>query len=211
MPISVAEIYANVCDVLAEPGGLVSGVVTPDQFLDHLTAVLKDFSQRSGWHRAFVDVESDYAIPEYDLPNNVIRTAEVFYNNRYLRQTDAYRVDQTEGSGWEYKVGKPHAWLESRLKPRRLRILPAPNLENKTITLLATLDPTDGVELALDTTIADLPNVFEATIAAGVLERIFGLDGETKDKLRGDFCRNVYTEGVDLCKSIIDETRITER
>ncbi len=60
-------------------------------------------------------------------------------------------------------------------------------------------------EVTLDSPIELLLDTFAVYLIYGILAKIFGTDGETKDELRRDYCRARYDEGVMLAQAIMNE------
>jgi len=73
------------------------------------------------------------------------------------------------------------------------------------VTLLATMKPAVDAFL-MDNEIDFVPDSFISYIAYGVLAKVFGRDGETRDPARERYCLARWEEGLSLGRSISDES-----
>lgn len=73
------------------------------------------------------------------------------------------------------------------------------------VTLLATMKPAVDT-YTLEDTIDFVPDSFIQYIAYGVLTKVFGRDGETRDASREKYCQARWEEGITLGKAIADES-----
>ena len=78
---------------------------------------------------------------------------------------------------------------------------------NTNLQLVATVQPTSYPQTLYDY-IAFVPDSFTPYLKYGVLEKIFTGDGEYKDNSRAAFCRQVYTQGVNMTASLMQETGV---
>lgn len=71
----------------------------------------------------------------------------------------------------------------------------------KNITILAPVKPPQR-EYVLTDRIDVLPDIFLPYIKYGILAYVFGRDGETRDKLREQYCNARFSEGVNLAQAV---------
>jgi hypothetical protein len=263
MADTVQSVYQAVCDVLAEPQGLTSGIYTEAQFLEDFREVLWDLLQRTGIVKALVVEALTSGTATVSLPDHVMDVDEALCSMRYLHYTTAEEMDNLLGE-WRTATGLPKRWHQDRLPQDTLGVQPTPSGDGDTVgfsaafygTISATSGATD-LELAYSAPLYGVPSVFSGPafvetivplrgtisemvpsganlllVAAikpllrtytltdyidvlpasflpyvkyGVLARVFGRDGETRDPLRAQYCAARYQEGVNLAAAISTE------
>lgn len=137
----VNDIYKTVCDVLLEPilpnlpaTGLQLGMLTVQQFLDFFSDTFKDFTQESGLVKKLFCQVITNGTGTYAEGDPQMETEDVFYNNRYLSQTDSYNLDALV-LNWRTASGTPQTWNEDRVVVKAIQIVPAPSLNGNQVTV----------------------------------------------------------------------------
>lgn len=214
MSVTVASLFTTVSYDLLEDTGLAIGIVTQQEFLDMLGLVIMDFLRRTRliwkvYTQQIISGTSVYPVPE--LNPEVI---QVYVNAQLVGQTDLFFP-----ANLTYSVDTGatiQQWHEDQLGIQKFELLPIPNFtgtaggfpaygtfgvgaRNVTIVVssLASKE-TWGAGDTLDT----IPDTFTPYLVYGVLEKIFSMDGESKDEQRALYCRSRYEEGITLAKAV---------
>lgn len=213
MSVTVASLYNTVCYDLLEDTGLALGIVTQQEFLDMLGLVLMDFLQRTGMVRKVYTQRISSGTSVYSVPESNPEVYAAFVDGVIVHQTDVFVPANLTYS--TDTAGTITRWHQDQLPIQQIGILPIPSFTgsatagaygvfqpgNRNLTLLVSTlasKETWGSGDTLDT----IPDTFTPYLVYGILEKIFSMDGESKDEQRALYCRSRYEEGVTLGRSI---------
>jgi len=214
MSVTVASLYNTVCFDLLEDLGLSLGIVTQQEFLDMLGLVLMDFLRRTAMIRRPYTQQISSGTGTYTIPELNPELFQAFVNAQIVNQTDVF--DPANPGYASESGGTITRWHQDQLPIQQVAILPTPNFTgtvtagtydtfqpgNNNLTVIVSSlasKETWGSGDTLDT----IPDTFTPYLVYGVLEKIFSMDGESKDEQRALYCRSRYEEGITLGTSII--------
>lgn len=201
---TVYSIYQRVCEVLLEPGGLTTDCYTLDEFLDDAMEVITDMCQETAVSRQLVKVDLAQGMGYVDLPEYMLAVEEVYLRGLWLYRTTPAELDNLRPS-WRNATGRPEMWLVEEYPYRRIRLVPAATQSISSGLWLVGRCRPNWQQFNLSTTIWPLPDSSVPYLAYGVLSRVFGRDGETRDAVRRQYCEARFREGIALMQAYTAE------
>jgi hypothetical protein len=230
MSVSVNTIYAQVCFVLMEDGGLVLGLISPQQFLDMLGVVILDFAQRASVYQKVFTETVNAGVSQYTVPDDVIKAETCFIGGRLIEKVTEHDL-ACSFVNWRRKYDTPRQWHEDNLLPKIIEIFPNPISNgvnypgftqqpigkygdffaaDQNLSMVGAAGPTITAWTFLDQSsnpvlLQTVPDSFSHYIVYGILEQIFSADGETRDLQRALYCRTRWQEGLMLADAIAHE------
>lgn len=227
------DIYTQVCYDLLEPGGLQLGILSDSEFIRFLKLTICDFCNSTAILRRIFTQTVFAGVPEYLIPDDILRTDMVFLQGAWLPRSTAGSIANSIRD-WRRKLGLPVCFHEDQLSIRTVGLAPSPNYNGSYIPGADEPDPPHGQydsfsaivnsviqtppehrgltiigpwcpdEVTMDCEL-DVPEALFCYLIWGVLERIFSADSELADQQRALFCRANYAEGVALFRAITGE------
>lgn len=216
MSVTVATVYNMVCWDLLEDFGLNLGIVTQTEFLDMLGLVLMDFLQRTSIKQVVYTQQITSGTSVYSIPEANPELFSVFYNANLLDYSGVFAPGDVFFSVTQGAT--PVSWHQDQLPIQKVEIRPIPNFTGAAgagaygtfevgsrnvsvvVSTLASKE-TWGAGDTLDT----IPDTFTPYLVFGILEKIFSMDGESKDQQRALYCRSRYEEGIAVACSIVKQ------
>jgi hypothetical protein len=139
MPISVRQVYTEVCDLLLEPTALTGETVTNDDFLEILNDALRDFMQAS---ECFKKINHTQLVAGTRVYNDAY-----FVNQPNVLFADESNIYRSSGNYWDnsdYRWqqagnGTPMEWRNDQVQEHQVEIRPAPSWTGDTVTCAAGL------------------------------------------------------------------------
>ena len=223
MSVTVRNIYDRVCDALLEPGGLVLGVVSVQQFLDIFGVVILDFAQRASLVKNIFTTPINASVAQYTVPDDLMKPELCFVAGRIIEKVT--EADLTTGHlDWRKQYERPRQWHEDNLAPKLVELFPSPDFNgtgypgdappigkyddffpaDNNLTIVGPAAP-DQTTWALDDPLQCVPDSFSHYLVYGILEQIFSGDNENRDAQRAAYCRARWLEMVSLCDAIARE------
>ena len=117
--------YLEICTVLMEPGALVLGLTTDEQFLRYAGEILSDFAVKTGITRNLFCVPVDFQQGFYPLPEGCAESLSAMVGQQHVWRSSGQPLD-TYDAAWNSRNGKPQAWREDELPVKRIEFTPAP-------------------------------------------------------------------------------------
>lgn len=224
--VAVQEIYAQVCFVLCEDGGLVLGLFTPTQFLNSLAVALLDFCQRTALDKTIFTAQINISQSQYTVPEDLMKPELCFVSGRLIEKVT--EADLTQGHfQWKGKIDKPRQWHEDNLPVKKVELFPKPDYNGTAIggplfghygdffptehnlTIVGPAAPSKNVWALIDT-LDGIPASFSQYLVYGILEQAFSQEGETRDVQRAAYCHARWEEGLALAQTICVEELLDE-
>lgn len=214
MSVTVQSVYDRVSEVLLETGGFVLGVFTAAQFLNSLSVVLLDLSQRTTLDKRIYTQRIVSGTSEYVGPDDIMETHLCFVGGKLVEKVA--EADLTQGKmEWKSQTGTPRQWHEDNLDIKHFVLFPKPDFSGtamsptygqffptrSNVTIVGPAAPSQTT-WALADTIDDLPRSFGPYLVYGILEQIFSAEGETRDDQRALYCRTRFSECIALADAI---------
>jgi hypothetical protein len=220
---TVQNIYDQVCFAMLEDGGFTSGVYTEARFLHSLSTVLLDFCQRTGLVKNIFTEMINAGVSLYQVPEDIIEPQTCFVGGRLIERISRTELDSNVFE-WPRQWGQPKYWHEDNLDVKFLELVPKPdfngtNIEGdeppygtyddffptqRNLTIVGAAAP-DQTTWVLGDTLQIIPDSFTSYLVYGILEDIFGADGETADPQRRLYVKTRYEEGIALAVNLIGE------
>lgn len=203
------DVYLDTATVLLENGGLVLGLVTPQQWLDIAGEVLTDLLLKMHIIQAVDSTTvtnpgiSIYPIPIPPLSTDVTYCA---YDNTYLHRTSTFYLDNSNAI-WAGSEGFPQTWKQDEVDPTQVQISPTPAATEgtRTLTLIGAQIPDQITGWQLTDVVPYLPDSLLYALKYGVLAKIFATDSEQKDLLKAAYCQARSTEAVNLIAAMMSQ------
>ena len=148
MPISVRDLYNQICDCVLEPSALTGDVLTDDQFIEIVNQVISQFLELGPYikplNKQLVQGQRIYESPG---PMSVVKNLAVdqiaipMNSGWYWDQSDAY---------WEnVPEGEPQEWRQDQLEVQGYEMRPAPSWNGYSVSVTGvfygTFSATSGV------------------------------------------------------------------
>jgi hypothetical protein len=201
---TAGDIYLSVCDVLLEPGGLTTGVYSEADFLTDFREVVADFFERCGIIKGVVTASLTAGNPFIAVPDYLMRVDHVLYRGKLLQQVTAGELDRMIPA-WESHTGAIQYWQQDRVPLKHIGLYRIPAVsETNALQLVGPTKPSIS-SYGLSTVVTGLPDTLAPYLKYGMLDRVFGRDGETRDQMRQNYCRSRYEEGIAICRAIAEE------
>lgn len=122
--ITYRPIYNKVCQALLEPGGLVLGIVTVQEFLDAAYVVTQDFLQKAGLQKKIAALPQLAGQGIFVIPDWILDVQEVFYDERALTKGEQGDWDRNDPS-WRTRQGPtPQSWAQDRTTMKKVMVTP---------------------------------------------------------------------------------------
>lgn len=193
------------------------GIVTEQQFLNSLSAVLLDWCQRTGLYKHIYTQRLLAGEAEYTVPEDVIEPDLCFIGGRIIEQVAEEELDQSHAD-WRRQAGVPVQWHSDNLPPKKIELFPKPNYNGlegqvgygdffaagRNLTMVGAAAPSKTAWTLADT-LDTIPDIFVHYLIYGVLEQIFSAEGESRDAQRALYCGTRYQEGVELARMLVAE------
>jgi len=144
MPITVQDIYQEVCFDCFEDSGLVLGIVTLAQFIDLLNLTLTDLATQTGIVLKIFTQTVQAGVGQYSVPNPIIRAEDCFLGGVYLEPSDVQELNNSLAK-WRYVLGPPfERWHGDELPPQTVEVVFKPNYNGAFIRGANFPDPPNG-------------------------------------------------------------------
>jgi len=125
MPISVRQIYDEVCDSLLEPGGLTGGTVTEDQFLSLLNESVIEFIEY-GCYAHLCCMQAELGVRVYNEPMSVSTVKQLAAAEVAIPMNSGFYWDKSNASWQNDTPGTPSEWRQDQLDQQQVEVRPAP-------------------------------------------------------------------------------------
>lgn len=222
MSLTVQSIYETICHVLLEDGNLILGLYTQAQFLNALSVVLLDFSQKAPLDKAIFTEMIVAGVSDYVVPEDMAKPELCFVGGKIIEK--ATESDLSQGHyEWKRQWGPPRQWHEDNLAPKHVEVFPIPDFNGanlpgdlppighygdffpseRNLTIVGPSLPSKTA-WAIGDTLDGIPDSFGIYLGYGVLEQIFNSESELRDVQRALYCHTRYNEGIQVSMMLAD-------
>jgi hypothetical protein len=126
VPISVREIYDEICNGLLEPGGLTGQVVTDDDFLRLLNDALRNILQSSACFLKINNIPAQLGVRIYDHAYYINQPTVVLSDESNIYQGSGNYWDNSDYRWQQAGPGTPQEWRIDQLQEDQIEVRPAP-------------------------------------------------------------------------------------
>jgi len=125
MPISVQQIYTEVCDSLLEPGGLTGKTLTDGRFFELLNEAVVELIGY-GSYAKLCCMQTELGVRVYNEPLRVSNVNQLAVAETALPMNSGFYWDKSS-AGWQNESpGEPSEWRQDQLDQQRVEIRPSP-------------------------------------------------------------------------------------
>lgn len=125
MPISVRDLYEQICDCVLEPGELTGEAITDDQFISALNQTIIDFLQLGGYIKPLINqAELGVRIYQSPGPDTIIKNLAV--DETGIPMNSGFYWDQSDAYWQNNGPGTPQEWRQDQLDVQGFEVRPAP-------------------------------------------------------------------------------------
>jgi hypothetical protein len=126
MATQVRDVYLQICDELLEPGGLVLGLITVNDFLGWFGEVVNDFMTKVSLAKKLNCIDVQAGVDTYTISDYVSDTVYAAYDQSYLHRTSTFYLDNSD-SIWAGTTDVPTTWKQDEVQAKQLQVSPIPN------------------------------------------------------------------------------------
>jgi len=166
MPISVRQVYKEVCDVLLEPTALTGDTITDTAFLEVLNDSLRDFLQSSECFKKINHISLVAGTRVYDEAYFINQPSNLYADEENVYRSSGNYWDNSDYRWQSEANGTPREWRNDQVREDQVEIRPAPSWSGNTVSCAAGLYGTiSAIPASIDFTITSPTSPLYGTIS----------------------------------------------
>lgn len=131
--IRVCDVYSEIVDVLLEPEGPTTGVITREQIIEYILNAASDFLQETGLILKLCNIQSLAFIGVYEQPDNLLMADLAMYNDSSLETYDKFQLDNADNNWRNVKPGKPMGFVQDEIEVKQIEFFPKPQFTGRKV------------------------------------------------------------------------------
>lgn len=139
MPTTIQTVYNQVALIFFENNGFSTGtgMLTDGMFFTALGDVMEDFLNRTECVKKIVNIPIQAGVAVYPYStlafDDIIADVQSAWQNETFIYRDSGFYLESADPNWTLTTGQPAKWREDENPPRRLQLVPTPNIDGYTV------------------------------------------------------------------------------
>lgn len=174
MPISVRQVYKEVCDVLLEPNALTGETISNSVFLEILNDCLRDFLQASECFKKINSIKLVAGTRVYSEAYFINQPSNLYADEENLYRSSGEYWDNSDYR-WQLSAnGTPQEWRNDQVQEDQVEIRPAPSWTGNDVSCAAGLYGTiSAIPASVDFTITSPTSPLYGTFSSAYAGAVY--------------------------------------